>query len=163
MYSNQMSIPTFFDNGSAYSLIRKSLALKITESFEPIQALSLLCMNGESCAPIGCINLNLKLGHKWFHHKFLVMERLPLPVFIGRDLIKSSNIILHEGSDSFWFPESPNCKYPLNNVKGKFCFYLNKSSLITDDQEQKLIEDMVNQLLNKYPQVLGPHRNEGWN
>jgi len=150
IFSEAKSIPAFLDNGSAYSLIRKSLALKLAKTFDEVKVFKLICMNGDSMQPLGTINLNIQIGHKKLKHTFLVFEKLPFPLFIGRDLIKKSDMIIHENANKFWFPDMPDVPYSLKNMKGKFVFMLEQANIF---QRDEVLHNRIELLLKKFPSV----------
>jgi len=109
-----------------------------------------MCMNQDTISPLGSLKLNIQIGHKRLDHHFLVFEKLPFPLFIGRDLIKKSDMVIHDRADQFWFPDKPDSKYSLKHFHGKFVFMLDPSKVNTLDNE---MQRRVEQLLLKFPTV----------
>ena len=144
-----MSIPVFFDSGCTYSIVSKSLAKKFTKKLHQCNSFELTCINGEKLKSKSYIILNIKLGHRSFTHKFYVLDRLPFPVFVGKDLIRLSDIVIHERGDSFWFHSEPDKKYSLAPMNGKYVFMLN-----ADASQQKTMDEEIQKLLNRFPEVV---------
>jgi len=107
-------------------------------------------MNGGTIKPLGSLNLNIQIGHKKLNHTFLVFENLPFPLFIGRDLKRRSDMMIHENANKFWFPDMPDVHYSLKNIKGKFVFMLEPTKI--HKLEEKVVH-RVQRLLDKFPKV----------
>ncbi len=101
--------------------------------------------------PIGQLSLHIQIGHKKLEHTFLVCEKLPFPLFVGKDLIRKSDMIIHEKADSFWFPDMSDVKYSLKYMRGKHVFLLQPSKISSkvDYSNQKEVDE----LLNKFSMV----------
>lgn len=76
------------------------------------------------------------------------MNVLPFPIFVGKDLMKYSNMVIHEKGDSFWFYDEPDKSYSLAEMNGKFVFMLD------DANNTRTMNEEVQRLLDKYPEVV---------
>jgi hypothetical protein len=146
-----MSIPAFLDTGCSYSLIRKSLVKKITKQIDPIEPIRLMSMDNQFTSPIGAVHLNIQIGHKKFRHRFLVMDKIPYPLFIGRDLIRKSDMVIHDHADEFWCSKEPDKKYTLKPVEGKYVYLMQRKDI--EDASNPDMQEQVRKLLDKYPSV----------
>jgi len=154
-----MSIPVFIDSGSSYSLIRKQLAKKFSHKFQTGKPLKLICANGENVQPNSYLYLNIKLGHRTFNHKFYILDKLAFPLIIGTDLMKKSDMVIHQRGDSFWFHSEPDKTYSMDRMRNKFVFMMTEANQIKDNAPTTT--ERVQQLLAKYPEVCSKNGSYG--
>jgi hypothetical protein len=146
-----MSIPAFVDTGCSYFLIRRSLVKKIPKQIDPIEPIRLMSMDNQFTSPIGAVHNNIQIGHKKFRHRFLVMDKIPYPLFIGRDLVRKSDMVVHDNADEFWFSKEPEKKNILKPVEGKYVYLMQRKDI--EDVSDPDMQEQVRKLLDKYPSV----------
>lgn len=107
------------DTGCSHSLITKSLAqeLGITELEKLLTKITF--GDKKSIQPFGCAKLKIKFGDTIINHKFIVMDQLIFPCFIGADLIKTHGIEISLKDEKMFFAFKPQISFPIRMYKGR--------------------------------------------
>jgi len=149
--------PALLDSGSDICLIRKSFATKFHKPIKPCKSVRLTTASCHKIKPFGKMELEFQLGHKKFNYTFYVIEKLPIPILIGKDFLKMSDIVMHFRTDTFWFDDDKEGRrYSMFSNKKRSVIYIefDECTQLTQEDRDKLIK----QVLDKYPSVAGTNR-----
>jgi len=152
-----------FDTGSHKTIISPQLANKLAQKMTPCPKAVLKIANSVQVKPIGIIPIKLELAHKRINAMAYVLENLPLPLMIGRDVISKYGIILDVKDEKFWFKSNPRAKYPtiftVDAKRNAICKSVTCPKTPKPTEEE--IKRRVQALIDKYPTVLRKDKEYG--
>ena len=108
----------------------------------------------------GKVICELSLENRKFKQQLFILERTPVNVVLGNDFLKSAGIIIDVPDGTYWHKDRPEEIRMFNAVaRTNLNAMLMSSSLVDPSKEQR--EQMIQELLKEYDEVIGPNHKVG--
>jgi hypothetical protein len=150
------------DSGSSRSLVSRNVIERLQSSqFLNIQENQVCCItaNSSKLDISHSVKLKIKIENFSWKFNFLISDVLSIPVILGADFIKHSQLIVNIFDNLFWFNFKPDYKFNLVNFKNYPLTIANLETKVKkfEFNEQKFSDNERKQLINlieEYPDVL---------
>lgn len=164
------SCKTLLDSGSSRSLISKQVCEQLLLSHNlKFKKINVTCTTANrSILKISkCVVLKIRIENFCWKFEFLVSDTLLVPVILGADFIRFSQLVLDMSKDEFYFRFNPNFKFKtlnnvnnpttLGNIEDSSCeFRLNENQFTK--REISRLQEVVNEFSDVLTTKLGQSR-----